>query len=89
MAKVKAEGEANAVRAAAAGDADARVLRATAEAKAIQLQGEAQAAAIMAQVQALKASPDYVALRRAERWDGKLPSSIYAGAPIPFLQAEK
>jgi len=23
---------------------------------------------------------------KAERWDGKLPENIYAGAPIPFLQ---
>jgi regulator of protease activity HflC (stomatin/prohibitin superfamily) len=89
MAKIKAEGEANAARAQAAGAADARLLQATAEAKAIQLQGEAQAAAIKAQADALKANPDLVDLRKAERWDGKLPSAVYAGAPIPFLPAEK
>ena len=88
-AKIKAEGEANAVRAAAAGAADARVLQATAEATAIKLQGEAQAAAIRAQAEALTANPDLVNLRKAERWDGKLPSAIYAGAPIPFLPADK
>lgn len=88
-AKIKAEGEANAVRARAAGDADARLLQATAEAKAIQLQGEAQAAAIQAQAEALKTNPDLVALRKAERWDGKLPAAIYGSAPIPFLPVDK
>jgi regulator of protease activity HflC (stomatin/prohibitin superfamily) len=89
MVKIKAEGEANAAREAARGTADARVLTATAEAKAIQLQGEAQAAAIKAQADALKANTELVALRKAERWDGKLPVAIYANAPIPFLPADK
>lgn len=88
-AKIKAEGDANAVRARAAGDADARLLNATAEAKAIQLQGEAQAAAIRAQAEALKANPNLVDLRKAERWDGKLPTSLYGSAPIPFIQLDK
>lgn len=87
MVKVRAEGEANAVRASAAGNADARLLQATAEAKAIQLQGEAQGKAIAAQAEALKANPDLVNLRKAERWDGKLPTAMYANAPIPFLNA--
>ena len=84
-AKIAAEGQANAQRAQAAGAADARLLQATAEAKAIQLQGEAQAAAIKAQAEALKANTELVNLRRAERWDGKLPVHIYGSAPIPFL----
>jgi len=88
-AKIRAEGEANAVRARAAGDADGRLLHATAEAKAIQLQGEAQAAAIHAQAAALKANPDLVLLRKAEKWDGKLPTAIYGSAPIPFLPVDK
>jgi len=87
--KITAEGNANAVRARAAGDADARLLQATAEAKAIQLQGEAQAAAIRAQAEALGANVELVALRKAERWDGKLPVAIYGSAPIPFLSLEK
>ena len=88
-AKITAEGSANAVRARAAGDADARLLQATAEAKAIQLQGEAQAATIRAQAEALKANPDLVSLRKAERWDGKLPTALYGSAPIPFIQLDK
>jgi len=87
-ARIQAIGQANAARETARGAADARVLQATAEAKAIELQGEAQAAAIRAQAEALKANPDLVNLRRAERWDGKLPTAIYGSAPIPFLQAQ-
>src|SRR3954451_4912540 len=89
MVKIKAEGEANAAREQARGQADARLLNATAEAKAIQLQGEAQAAAIQAQAQALQANSELVALRKAERWDGKLPTAIYGSAPIPFLPMDK
>lgn len=88
MAKTQAEGQANAVRAKASGDADARIMQANAEAGAIKVQGEAQALAIKAQADALKANPDLVNLRRAERWDGKLPASIYGSAPIPFLNAQ-
>lgn len=87
-AKVIAEGEANAQREQARGAADARLLQATAEAKATALQGSAQAQAIEAQANALKANPELVNLRRAERWDGKLPSAIYGSAPIPFLQVK-
>jgi len=86
--KIKAEGQANAQRAQAAGAADARLLAATAEAKAIEIQGQAQASAIKAQAEALKANPDLTNLRRAERWDGKLPVNIYGSAPIPFLNAQ-
>lgn len=85
MVRIAAEGQAQAQRAQAAGAADARLLQATAEAKAIQLQGEAQAAAIKAQSEALKTNAALVDLRKAERWDGRLPTAIYASAPIPFL----
>lgn len=88
MVKIAAEGTANAARAKAQGDADATLFQAKADAQAKQLKGEAEAGAIAAQANALKANPDLVNLRRAERWDGKLPTSIYAGAPIPFLKAE-
>lgn len=86
-ARIVAEGTANAQRAQASGAADARVMEATAEAKAIQLEGEAKASAIKAQSIALQANSELVNLRKAERWDGKLPTAIYANAPIPFLNA--
>lgn len=88
-AAVSAEGAANAVRAKARGDADARLLAATAEAKAIQLQGEAQAAAIKAQADALKANPDLVNLRKAERWDGALPKWMGGSGPVPFMNVDQ
>ena len=77
------------MREQAKGAADARLLQAQAEAKAIGLQGEAQATAIHAQADALKSNPTLIDLRKAERWDGKLPAAIYAGAPIPFLPIDK
>ena len=77
------------MREQAKGAADARLLQAQAEAKAIGLQGEAQATAIRAQADALKSNPTLIDLRKAERWDGKLPAAIYAGAPIPFLPVDK
>ena len=64
-------------------------MQAQAEAKAIALQGEAQAAAIRAQADALKSNASLIDLRKAERWDGKLPAAIYAGAPIPFLPVDR
>lgn len=88
-ARETARGQADSTMLNAKANADARVLQATAEARAIQLQGEAQAAAILAQAKALKEDIGLVELRKAERWDGKLPSSIYAGAPIPFLNLSK
>lgn len=86
--KITAQGKANAQREQAAGAADARLLQATAEAKAIQLQGEAQARAIQAQAEALKSNPNLVDLRKAERWDGKLPVNMYGAAPIPFINVQ-
>lgn len=84
-AKITAIGQADKQREEARGNADARLLVATAEAKAIQLRGEAEALAIKAQADALKANADLVELRKAEKWDGKLPAAVYAGAPMPFM----
>jgi regulator of protease activity HflC (stomatin/prohibitin superfamily) len=79
-----AEAEASAVRARADGEAYARLKVATAEAESLKIQNAA-----------LVQSKDVLELRRitveqtkAERWNGQLPSSIYAGAPIPFLNVK-
>ena len=89
-----AEAEANAVKAKADGDAYATVAAAKADAEQTRLNAGAQAEAIKVQQAALLAGQQILELRRiqveqtkADRWDGKLPESIYAGAPIPFLQA--
>jgi prohibitin 2 len=79
-----AEAEAAAVRATADGEAYARLKVATAEAESLKVQSAA-----------LAQSKDVLELRRitveqtkAEKWNGQLPSSIYAGAPIPFLNVK-
>ncbi len=76
-----AEAEATALRAKADGEAYANLKVATAQAESLKIQNAA-----------LAQNRDVLELRRievdkvkAERWDGKLPQNIYAGAPIPFL----
>src|SRR5712671_4818841 len=80
-----AEAEARAVKVAADGEAYANLTIATAQAKALQIQNEA-----------LAKNKDVLELRRievekikAEKWNGALPSAIYSGAPIPFLNVSK
>lgn len=80
-----AEAEANALRARADGEAYATMKAA-----------EAQADALKVQSAALAQNKDILELRRievervkAEKWNGELPQSIYAGAPIPFLNVSK
>jgi regulator of protease activity HflC (stomatin/prohibitin superfamily) len=80
-----AEAEATALKAKADGEAYANLKVATAQAEALKVQNAA-----------LSQSKEVLELRRievekikAERWDGKLPQNVYAGAPIPFLQVGK
>src|SRR5277367_1712269 len=79
-----AEAEAAAVRATADGDAYATLKNAEAQAEALKIQNAA-----------LVSGPNVLELRRiqveqtkADRWNGQLPSAIYAGAPIPFLNVK-
>lgn len=83
-----AEAEARAVKATADGAAYKVVTEAKAEATAIQVQGEAKAKAMEVQANALARNPVLVELAKAEKWDGKLPQAIYAGAPIPFMSVK-
>lgn len=80
-----AEAEASALRAKADGEAYANLKVATAQADALKIQNAA-----------LAQNKDVLELRRievehvkAERWDGKLPVNMYAGAPMPFLNVGK
>ena len=66
-------------------EADARLAQATADAKAIELRGQAEAAAIRAKADALRENPNLVTLIQAEKWDGKLPSTMVPGASVPFI----
>lgn len=72
-----------------------KVLVAEAEAKATLARAEAEAKSLQIKNDALARNKDVLELNRievervkAERWDGKLPEHIYAGAPIPFLQVK-
>jgi len=69
----------------AKGRADSQLAEAEAAAKAIKLRGEAEASAIKARADALKDSPQLVALTQAEKWDGKLPSTMLPGSAVPML----
>ena len=76
-------------------EAGARKAQADGEAYANLTIAKAQAEALRVQNAALAQNKDVLELRRievektkAEKWNGALPSSIYAGAPIPFLQVK-
>lgn len=80
-----AEAEASALKAQADGEAYANLTIAKSQAEALRLQNAA-----------LVQSKDVLELRRievekvkADKWNGALPTSIYAGAPIPFLDVSK
>jgi regulator of protease activity HflC (stomatin/prohibitin superfamily) len=80
-----AEAEANAVKATADGEAYAKVKVATAEAQSLQVQNDA----LSKNKDVLELRRIEVELTKAQKWNGVLPSAIYAGAPIPFLNVSK
>lgn len=66
-------------------DAEAKLTQAKAEAEATRLRGEAEADAIKARAAALASNQNLVELTKAERWDGKLPTTMLPNSAIPFL----
>lgn len=70
----QARAQADATRAAAQADADR-----------IRLRGDAEALAITARAKALADNPALVSLVQAEKWDGKLPSTMLPGSAVPML----
>lgn len=72
-------------RTRAQAEADARLAQATAEAKSIELRGQAEAAAIHAKGAALRDNPALVQLIQAEKWDGKLPTTMVPSSAVPFI----
>jgi regulator of protease activity HflC (stomatin/prohibitin superfamily) len=74
---VQAEAAAEAARKEAAGKADALILTSSAEAKAHEIVGKA-----------IAANPVIVEMKKAERWDGKLPTSMPPGSSVPFIQVK-
>jgi regulator of protease activity HflC (stomatin/prohibitin superfamily) len=68
--------------------AEILVIQAKAEADAKKLQGEAEAYAINARGKALRDNPGLVELVQAEKWDGKLPTTMVPGQTVPFINVK-
>ncbi len=74
LVETTAKGKANAVR-----------QEAMAAAEAITLRGNAEATAIRARAEALAQNGNLVLLTQAEKWDGKLPTSMPPNGTVPML----
>jgi regulator of protease activity HflC (stomatin/prohibitin superfamily) len=81
--------EAQIVVTRAQAEADSRVAQAKADAEATRLRGEAEADAIKAKTLALSSNPALIELTKAERWDGKLPTTMLPNDALPFIEAGK
>src|SRR3990167_1455742 len=68
--------QADIVRTQAQGQADATLAKAKAEALSIKLRGDAEAEAIKARSTALRENAALIELTKAEKWDGKLPTTM-------------
>lgn len=58
---------------------------AEASAKSIKLKGDAEAEVIIKKGNALKDNPGVAQLTIAQKWDGKLPTSMIPGSTVPFM----
>lgn len=65
--------------------ADIVKTQADAAAYQVEVKGKAEAMAIDLMGQALAKNPQYVEKLQAERWDGKLPSTMIPGSAVPFV----
>lgn len=81
----QANASADARRADAQAQADAVRLQAQADAEAIRLRGDAEALAIKARGDALRNNPGLVSLTQAERWDGRLPTTMLPNGALPMI----
>lgn len=68
--------------------AEIAVIQATAEADAVKLKGDAEAHAINARGKALRDNPALIQLVQAEKWDGKLPTTMVPGQTVPFINVK-
>ena len=59
------------------------------EAYSIEVRSKAEAAAIQRKADALRANANLVELNAVDKWDGKLPEYMTAGAPLPFISVGK
>ena len=81
--------EAQIVVTRAQAEADSRVAQAKADAEATRQRGDAEADAIKAKTLALSSNPALIELTKAERWDGKLPTTMLPNGTLPFIEAGK
>ena len=81
--------EAQIVVTRAQAEADSKVAQAKADAEATRLRGSAEADAIKAKTLALSSNPMLIELTKAERWDGKLPTTVLPNGTLPFIDAIK
>jgi regulator of protease activity HflC (stomatin/prohibitin superfamily) len=70
-------------------EADSQLARAKAEAESIRIKGIAEATAIKSRAEALAQNQNLVELTKAERWDGKLPTTMLPMGTLPFIDAVK
>ncbi|MBB1270927.1 SPFH domain-containing protein [Shewanella sp. SR44-3] len=70
-------------------EADSQLARAKAEAESIRIKGIAEATAIKSRAEALAQNQNLVELTKAERWDGKLPTTMLPTGTLPFIDAQK
>ena len=68
--------------------AEIAVIQAKAQADAVKLQGDAEAHAINARGKALRDNPALIQLVQAEKWDGKLPTTMVPGQTVPFINVK-
>ena len=69
-------------------EAEANLAAARADAEATRMRGEAEAEAIKARAAALASNQNLVALTKAERWDGRLPTMMVPDSAIPFISTK-
>jgi regulator of protease activity HflC (stomatin/prohibitin superfamily) len=70
-------------------EADSQLARAKAEAESIRIKGDAEASAIKSRAEALAQNQNLIELTKAERWDGKLPSTMLPNSALPFIDVKK
>ena len=66
-------------------EADSQLARAKAEAEAIRIKGDAEAAAIKSRAEALAKNQNLIELTKAEKWDGRLPSTMLPNTTLPYF----
>ncbi|HSX51938.1 MAG TPA: SPFH domain-containing protein [Cellvibrio sp.] len=70
-------------------EADSQLARSKAEAESIRIKGDAEASAIKSRADALAQNQNLIELTKAEKWDGKLPSTMLPNGTLPFFNTNK